>query len=124
MTPQEIIEGNRIIAEWMGYKLITPEMRKTPSAWKYSYWENPELKGSSKGVLCSEKYLSYHSSWNWLMSCFNKLKEYQCSYKISEEYCEIKSWVGRFHVEYVCDNTIDAAYNCMINFIQWYNEHK
>lgn len=65
MTQQEIQERNKQIATMLGYKLITPDMRKDPNKWNMSYWQKnyPE----KQDVLCSEKYLSFHSDWNWLM---------------------------------------------------------
>ena len=55
----------------MGYKLITPQMRREPSTWMHSYWEHPELKGA-KRVLCEEHQLTYHCSWNSLIPVVEK----------------------------------------------------
>ena len=79
MSEQEIIEGNKLIAEFMGYKLITPEMRRNPEDWYINgkpscYWENHLLRGSKK-VLCSENSLRYHSSWDWLMPVIDKIHD-------------------------------------------------
>lgn len=65
MTPQEIQERNEQIALMLGYRLITPDMRRNPDKWNMSYWQKdyPE----KQDVLCSEKYLPFHSDWNWLM---------------------------------------------------------
>ena len=99
MKQQEILEGNKLIAAF-------------DNTWLTEETGFPPEK------------LKYHSSWDWLMPCFNKLREFQCSYKISEECCEIKSWIGQFNVECVYEDTIEAAYNCMIKFLKWYNENK
>ena len=76
MTQKEIIEYNKRCAEFLGYELITPQMRKNPEKWKdYSYWEHKDKANvhSSEKVLGSEKSLSFHSDWNWIMKVVNEI---------------------------------------------------
>lgn len=83
MTQEEIIEGNKLIAEFMGWKLITPEMRRNPDTWDNSYYEKEvedwyEENGEKivfmdTRTLCSVTKTKYHSSWDWLMPVVEKI---------------------------------------------------
>jgi hypothetical protein len=130
MKLEEIENSNKLIAEFMGYTLITPEMRKYPEDWKCSYWENPEFKGSSKEVLCSEKGLSYDCSWNWLMSVVEKIRNVEiCSNFNINVGCDslIETEYPHIEFEQYCNSkisTLEAVYITVVNFIKWYNEKK
>ena len=139
MIKQKIIEGNKLIAEFMGYKLITPSMRKNPEMWNISYWENPEMKKISGKVLCSENNLRYHSSWDWLMPCIDKIeKSYETKdtlprFEINSHYCSFsikykqgyKNWIVGCYLEspekIKTNSKIEAAYMVIIEFIKYYN---
>ncbi len=54
MTPQEIIEGNKLLAEFMGY------VNTTPTDPDFNIYEN------SSGNLLEAMSMKYHSSWDWL----------------------------------------------------------
>jgi hypothetical protein len=72
MSEQEIKEGNSLIAKYMGYRLVTPEMRRNPKDWVNSYWEmKPKNHGTQ--VLGESNNLCYHSSWSWLMPVVDKI---------------------------------------------------
>lgn len=73
MTQQEIQERNKQIATMLRYKLITPSMRKNPGEWSISYWQKDHPE--KQDVLCSEKYLPFHSDWNWLMKAVEFIEE-------------------------------------------------
>ncbi len=70
MNKHEIENYNRLCAEFLGYELITPRMRKRPEQWKdNSYWEHKDKANvhTSKKVLGRDGYLSFDSDWNWIM---------------------------------------------------------
>lgn len=69
----DIQEKNRIIARYMGYDLITPEMRKNPKNWVNSFWEKKD--GDKNVVLGRDTYLRYHTDWNWLMKVVEKISK-------------------------------------------------
>lgn len=77
MTQEEIVEFNKRCAEFRGYELITPEMRKNPEQWKgMSYWEHKDKANvhTSKKVLGREGYLSFHSDWNLIMELVESIE--------------------------------------------------
>ena len=111
MTEQEIIDNNRIIAEFMGAKpckqhpntqlFLTIKDNKNPSL---QYWH----------------LLKYHKSWDWLIPVVHKC--YKLQYK--------KGWSKSNCLQYcmssdyfMVENAIELVYKEIIVFIKWYNEN-
>lgn len=70
MKDQKIIEGNKLIAEFMGAYYCNDDRNAYPDG----YW------------MCSDEFIElpynindfkFHSSWDWLMSCIGKISN-QC----------------------------------------------
>jgi len=61
-----IAEGNALIAQFEGYKLITPSMRSHPKNWEHSYWEK-EGADSRRHVMSTEHTLPYFTSYEAMM---------------------------------------------------------
>lgn len=111
-------EYNKLCAEFMGYKLITPEMRKNPTEWVSSYWENPEFNGSSKGVLCSESGLEYHINWNRIMEVVEKIEKTYAWVQIKG--CHVLS----ASIDVNAPTKKEAVVQAIWEFLLWYNEQK
>jgi hypothetical protein len=110
MTNTEIVEGNKIIAEFMG----VDECGK-PN-WEYRYW-------FIGGISVREDELKYHSSWDWLMPVWGKLgKEmYKIRRQISGEDYK-KAEVLTIHIlTSFREVDITSAFNWILEAIQWYN---
>ena len=60
---EEIIEGNKLIAEFEGLEQDG------------NYWYRPT--GNTEGLMYTHKYrrLEYHTSWDWLMPVVEKIKD-------------------------------------------------
>lgn len=110
---KEIQENNKLIAGFMEYKLITPEMRKNKKAFIFSYWQKgyPE----KEDVLCEEKGLKYHSSWDWLMPVVEKIEN---TFNVDSAILT-KSTVFNNQV-IVASSKIEATYLAVIEFIKWH----
>ncbi len=119
---QEIIEQNKLIAEFLGYEKNDQHWRAFPdnSAYKINDRWYPNWN------------LQYHSSWDWLMSAVEKIRvtnhkgEY-CSVQIGmtdseSNICTIRATLKTIQV--FDNNLMDATYKAVIGFIQWYNEIK
>lgn len=118
MTTEEIVEGNRLIAEFMGYK-----QRENGGL----FWGNDGLGG------LYPKDLKYHSSWDWLMPVVEKIINSNCS---SAELCG--EWYlnsSKYSFSMLNDQTnscegnsknslIEATWLAVVEFIKWYNENK
>lgn len=84
MTPEEILEGNKLMAEFLGWK--TEDARKTigfrydlPVGWEYRFYDDIY----DDYCLVKDNELSYinfppqemlfHCNWNWLMRVIEKM---------------------------------------------------
>jgi hypothetical protein len=132
MEKSKINEGNAIIAKFLGWKLITPEMRNRPETWTMGYWEREEIETwEEDGVkhsdtfmktLCSEYKLKYHKSWDWLMPVFHKITKmiYDDSpSNISNE----QLYAYKLYSMHL-NNSIEAVWLSVLDYIIWYNEQQ
>lgn len=98
---KEIIEKNRVIAEFMGlakegdcYLSIKHDFVGTPN------------------------YLKYHTSWDWLMQVVEKIESMGHCVDIYNKVCIIP------HLKKcIADTKIKAVYAAVTQFIQWYNSN-
>lgn len=105
METQEILEGNKIIARFMGL---------------------PEYKIEFKGKFLNfenSKHNRYNSDWNILMSVVEKIESLGFTCFIQGNECSIESLektIGTF-----CRTTkIEAVYKAVIEFIKLYNQNE
>lgn len=115
MKQTEIIEGNKLIAEFMGIDFITKNSRYRVTGNDFTEPHNSR----------------FHSSWDWLMPVVEKitniLKEKQHVPIGSLEYDKYdQQWKRLFN--YQSYNFFQAdiipIYNAMLDFIKWYNSQK
>lgn len=118
MTQEEIIEGNKLIAAFIGAK------------WNGEYFEY------EKGYRMRPDELCYHTSFDWLMPVVEKINNSMVGEMwfrtiIAPTQCDISVYAHggmsvpmrqpRIHVG-AKDKMIDAVYECVVKFIQWYNQ--
>lgn len=121
MTPEEIIEGNKLIAEFMGYEKhpTIEDCLRDPQKSEHNFMHPSHLK--------------YHSSWDWLMPVIEKISH---SHIIDEENPEhfdtyyprtfgmLSEETGqpmfRFNCGglFIADTLIEAAWLATIDFIK------
>ena len=110
MTKEEILEGNKLIAEFMGYK-------QTSSDKDFSFFEHPDGKGivlqshhdykrfDNHGLMELRGFV-FHRSWDWLMPCIGK---------ISNE-CEEPEELDELKYALLC-NDIETAWKFVVNYL-------
>ena len=110
MTQEQIIEGNKLIGEFMKIKIN--------HAGKGDLYKCP-----ATGLSTSDKELEYHSSWDWLMSVVEKIESMGYDVFINGLYCRITDCgMSDFELESGEVNTkIEAIWFTVIEFIKWYN---
>lgn len=124
MTNEEIIEGNKLIAEFMGGKFRKSKDKNTLN--KYF-----DLK--DKGYFYYENEIRYHTSWDWIMPVLEKIEQIGCIIEISYSLvcmCRI-CVIGKKHEKafnIINDNNgglepIIAIYKSVVEFIKWYNQN-
>jgi hypothetical protein len=114
----EIIEGNRIIAEFDGWKYIEDGD---------SFHKPPNLLFSHE--------LKYHSSWAWLMPVVEKIENLNNKnsllfyVSISGDECEIRRNDFPPHdtlitIKSVHKDKLKSTWLAVVEFIKWYNNLK
>lgn len=112
MTQEEILKGNKLIAEFMGNKFTH----------------------------CSSiKCVKYHSSWDWLMPVVEKIETFPFITTIITSGCRISMWeesvpyewinvdfedIYSFGGKYYVRTKIEATWLTVVEFIKWYNKNK
>ena len=102
MKTTEIIEGNKLIAAFMGYN--TDDERIV--AFGTPYGED----------------LEYNSSWDWLMPVVERI-ECECFFSviINEKSCQIIDTETKIGVRSISTkNKIDAVFSACVQFANWY----
>ena len=106
MSEQEIIEGNKLIAEFMHYKENGMFI-----------WNNPPelISNNSVYIGYTEHSAKYHSSWDWLMPCIDKIYD-------DDLYSKYKETSGQFEKEiFINTKFIIETWLQVVEFIKWYN---
>ena len=117
MKQEEIIEGNKLIAKFMGHS------------------QDDHLYG----MVIDDKYytytlMKYHSSWDWLMPVVEKINNIG-----SKSSVVLMGSLGQYRVQLfhsgrirgqspqgigVSDSFIEATWFAVVAFITWYNQNK
>ena len=106
-------ENNRLIAEFMGL---------VESSIPNKFWTEKTKEGFGVGKFVD---LNYHTSWEWLMSVVEKIENIQFNVEQSGGSCTIHPCVLKEPVfETYSTNRLEATYQAVIQFIEWYNENK
>ena len=109
MTQEEIITGNKFIAEFM-----------YPNA-KQEY-ESGEIDIEDgvfrKGMLIFEHFdqMRYHLSWDWLMPVYSKAIQ-ETENDGGDEHFDLQNYFE----DAAMNNRIDLAFSAVVEFIKWYN---
>jgi hypothetical protein len=125
MTQEQIIEGNQLIAEFMGAEYQrdwSNGVYKTPLP-NYSFAVAPTKHASYNW---SPEGLEYNLLWEWLMPVVEDIKDIDNQadiemaklldiFKNNEENCNI------FHTSIFCH--LEEVWNRVVVFIQWYNKN-
>jgi hypothetical protein len=119
MTTNEIPEGNKLIAEFMG--LPCPPIYDDYS----DDGENPTGRG-----FYDAGELKYHSSWDWLMQVKTKIDNmdnYEYDVIIWRADCHINNRQEILFESSILDKRdtlINIVWGCIVQFIQWYNSQQ
>jgi len=116
MNEQEIIEGNKLIAEFINLSF------KTYGKTGKTYYIN----GEPFSIL----NLKYHLSWDWLMPIVEKIQHMEDRLPVKIDFQIHLLGTVELHINhkrvfgmtaFEPGTLIDAVYNGVIEFIKWYN---
>ena len=108
-----IIENNKLIAEFMGFIADKSFEVKLVDGINTSYYYYKD------DVICLPETMRYNSSWNWLMEVVEKCLVGEAEYNEDEA----KKAIHEIY-ESLCNINISSVYNACVKFIKWYNENK
>ena len=123
MTQEEIVQYNKLCAEFLGYANLTPDDKD------FDFYE--KLDGVL-GKRFEPKSLKFHSDWNWIMVVVedieNKLNDSFNVDIVNKNQCEIV----RNGEEFICGAGFDtinhhkkeAVVEAINQFLIWYEENK
>ena len=127
MTKQEILDGNRLIAEFMQVE-IKENFHKL-----FYYSDQPfyYVDGKSREEVLDKasSYFKYHLSWDWLMPVVEKI-EIQSKDLFGEYEDSIINGCGfmiplpEFNISIAEVSKIAAVYVGVLKYIDWYNSQK
>lgn len=125
MTGKEILEGNKLIAEFMGADISTP---KDKDIIYMSITMCNELVLPNNCGAVKVRHLDYHESWDWLMPVVEKIESLGISMPISIHwhgtYIGTSKDVGRVSGYIKGGNRLNHTYACVTEFIKQYNNGK
>jgi hypothetical protein len=103
---KEILEGNKLIAEFMGLEIITDGISFFDTSYK------PLQK--------------YDSSWDCIMLVIDKIDQIGANVLIGRMFCDIKyidpfNSLKSFDIRIISGVKINAINGAIIEFIKWYN---
>jgi len=145
MTQDEILKGNKLIAEFMGHKMENNvhflENGKYVKRDAYYIPEHEYLCEDTPFGLSSShtpQTMKYHNSWDWLMPVIIKIEDTPMNLKSVTEYCKV--YISRHNdinePFYYCNifvnedtqfngeskiSKIESVLESVVKFIEWYN---
>jgi hypothetical protein len=136
MENNQIINGNKIIAEFMGYTYFPFNMEgvKDPG-WKTTkdtshFTKNNKLfflrDSVERDYLCRNHHqLCYHSDWNWLMEVCKKINETKLLLPMNGIEDSIMPWINakRPVVKGLINMDIMETWSSVVEYIKWYKKN-
>lgn len=151
MTNEDILEGNKLIAEFFGLKRGWWISQQKPLTDDKKQWCDLDGKTFLESKVYYDKDLLFNSSWDWLMAVVDKIESIDedlidtkrnyhffiqkrltrlvynwAVYSTANDKMNMKAFAPSFkdyrHV--VFGSKIQSTYTAVIEFIKWYNENK
>lgn len=121
----EITDGNKLIAEFMGYVL------HSSFDGDMTYWNHGDKYFKPKAVIRLDKgeVLEFDTSWDWLMPVVEKIERiegvivdiHREATKIKFYISDIKEWST---TKWDQEDKIKHVYQAILEFITWYDSTK
>lgn len=104
----EYTETNKLIAEFMG-------LHQNKDPYEQDMWFNSENHLVHNG-------LKYHTSWDWLMPVVEKIESMGYKFQMCRRRVTIKTDTNEIELfDTKGHSKLDAVYQSVSKFIQWYN---
>lgn len=144
MSEEEILGGNKLIAEFMGYQILHKNYQtRVWCSSNESTWEVTEddivcdSNGNEVDDETQEPYfelecLPFYTSWDWLMPVWNKILKWgQGEFGINWEQSIDEMFItigttkdNQFIIKWLNTGEIEEVFYVVVEFIKWYNLQK
>jgi len=128
MTQEQIIEGNKLIAEFMGCATRTIYAADGSQFEGWGFNDTHITQRWQDLPWCWEQFTPYHRSWDWLMPVVEKIEALRLKdinqVWVSINACECCIWTkfGKFRIKRTRASKKEATFLAVIDFITWHNE--
>jgi hypothetical protein len=113
MTKEEILESNKLIANFMQYKVTEFQFRN----WKTLVFCDEDDYIDIRDI----SYFTPNNNWNDLMPVVEKIESLCIDVTILRQTCRIATWERNFNQECLSNESkIHATYSVVVEFIKWY----
>jgi len=102
MNNEEIIEGNKLISEFMGYD----------KNWRQNHPEETP-----------DENFFYHSSWDWLMEAWHKFRDLRFSFEDEQKNTMLMRYCYRISAAMSWMAGIEDSFEKLVEGIKWYNQN-
>ena len=121
---EEILEGNKLIAEFMGMKFLSTHFDSAGYE-QYSYSVSDEISKQVYGYTGTTTFLDnqFNTSWDWLMPVVEEIEKMEAiNLKIEGVSCQICSY-GFVRARETADTKKEAVWLAVVEFIKWHNQN-
>ena len=125
MTQEEIVQYNKLCAEFLGYVNLTPDDKD------FDFYE--KLDGVL-GKMLEPKSMKFHSDWNWIMVVVDAIEKLKFNVRITIACIIIEnafdndsnlSPIYKFHsMQGEFESKKEAVVQAINQFLIWYNEQR
>jgi hypothetical protein len=110
MNPTQIIDGNRLIADFLKWEHYGDGMTyKFPNLYPIYHADDSRQTGWISDQISNAQF---HTSWDWMRPVVDK---------IHDELSFHTEWLPRFLDELTIFSTIEQVWKLVIQFIKWHN---
>ena len=125
MNEAHTLENNALIAEFMGYKVLTKSFQDKPVY-------NIPIEGSIGYI---PEMMKYNTSYDWLMPVVEKIENAQTRSCVNHIFTHIIKCLGgksfncyievgnQKRISITSENRLQSIYEAVGTFIKWYNEN-
>ena len=117
MSKEEILEGNKLIAEFMGAEVSQAYSKTKEQDGLMFYYQKDSSPATYRNL--SSAAIKYHSSWEWLMPVYIKIVRE----KLWDSYEEGVIIFNILYDRLADAEGIDKVYESIVEFIKWYNQN-
>ena len=134
MTTEEIIEGNKLIAEFMGFQKCNCIRNENGKYYDYYLSDKFELIkevkiciegehgfGLENQDMCFIEDLKFHSSYDWIHPVVVKINEL-IGFKTIDECTDFENHMFTIIFGMKFRTPIEEVFGICVEFIKWYNE--